>query len=313
NGPDFYPNRPPLSQSSSYRASRVRVSSPLRLQLDDDARPKSSRATSTSFMGYLSPPDSPVAGSSVMARERPNKGRSITDSGLWSSSQHRDFPSPPSSPSMDTRRSGLWGESTPPSPKADVPNLVLPESSAPKFSRSALKKSSVIMPVAAPKLKSRGSSASLSSIASSSSSRSTIRSSTLPRDASQDRLSTLAETSRAELGRDGGLLASNLPLPRPAFMRKNSNSSSTSSTPSLRSNDSVTSLSSLQSFVEEDAVEEEPLQISCTKSDGDAEGSVESSSVKSGAGKASKRGGLFRRFTKVLKLDKKSQDRRGSL
>jgi hypothetical protein len=53
------------------------------------------------------------------------------------------------------------------------------------------------------------------------------------------------------------------------------------------------------------------IGISCTKSDGDADGSVESSSLKSGissgfeAGEKKKKGGLFKRFTKVLKLEKK--------
>lgn len=69
--------------------------------------------------------------------------------------------------------------------------------------------------------------------------------------------------------------------------------------------------------------EEEAQVISCTKSDADADGSVESSSVKSGAGgfagvKKPKKGGLFKRLTKVLKLEKKSAPgqeagRRGSL
>lgn len=68
---------------------------------------------------------------------------------------------------------------------------------------------------------------------------------------------------------------------------------------------------------------EEAMVISCTKSDADADGSVESSSVKSGlmgsrdggsAGK--KKGGLFKRLTKAFKLEKKGvpeYERRGSL
>lgn len=47
--------------------------------------------------------------------------------------------------------------------------------------------------------------------------------------------------------------------------------------------------------------------ISCTKSDADADGSVESSSMKSGAGGKSgkKKGGLFRRLGQALKLERK--------
>jgi len=58
--------------------------------------------------------------------------------------------------------------------------------------------------------------------------------------------------------------------------------------------------------------------ISCTKSDADADGSVESSSVKSGGvGHKPKKGGLFKRLTKAIGLEKKTapgdSGRRGSL
>jgi hypothetical protein len=57
------------------------------------------------------------------------------------------------------------------------------------------------------------------------------------------------------------------------------------------------------------------VQVSCTKSDGDAEGSVESISMKSettgGLGVLDKKsnkgkGGLFKRFAKALKLERKT-------
>lgn len=64
-------------------------------------------------------------------------------------------------------------------------------------------------------------------------------------------------------------------------------------------------------------MDEEVVQISCTRSDGDADGSVESSSVKSGKGKKEKRGGLFKRLSKAIGLEKKSvgqeDGRRGSM
>ena len=64
---------------------------------------------------------------------------------------------------------------------------------------------------------------------------------------------------------------------------------------------------------------DEEVPISCTKSDADADGSVESSSMKSGInGKEKKKGGLFKRLSKALKLEKKTVPgqeggRRGSL
>jgi len=49
------------------------------------------------------------------------------------------------------------------------------------------------------------------------------------------------------------------------------------------------------------------MVISCTKSDADADGSIESTSVKSGVlGHSKKKGGLFKRLTKAIGLEKKS-------
>jgi hypothetical protein len=84
------------------------------------------------------------------------------------------------------------------------------------------------------------------------------------------------------------------------------------------SNSSLSSLSSLTSAtssaitdLREEVIPEETdsaIVISCTKSDGDADGSVESGSMKSGFGSGEekkKKGGLFKRFSKALKLEKR--------
>lgn len=68
--------------------------------------------------------------------------------------------------------------------------------------------------------------------------------------------------------------------------------------------------------MEVEVVGHDDVTISCTKSD--ADGSIESSSVKSGAtGHKVKKGGLFKRLTKAIGLEKKSvpgdSGRRGSL
>jgi hypothetical protein len=162
-------------------------------------------------------------------------------------------------------------------------------------------------------------------------------------------LSSLAETSRKELqlNEEGLLALDSLSPPRPAFMRQRSNSSlsSLSSLTSAASSAQASSLDSCDPIVElderavasmghqADMVEEldtvdelGALVISCTKSDADADGSVESSSMKSGFGgkggrggsEAKKKGGLFKRLTKALKLEKKNvpgneSGRRGSM
>jgi len=103
-------------------------------------------------------------------------------------------------------------------------------------------------------------------------------------------------------------------------MRKSSNSS-LSSVALTQSMGSLTSASSAMTstldpcdpIIEEDADGE--VQISCTKSEGDLDGSVESSSLKSGDGmqKEKNKGGLFKRFSIALELDKKDGARRPSL
>lgn len=192
------------------------------------------------------------------------------------------------------------------------------------------------MPVAAAKhkpsrpfLRSRDSSSSLSSSSlSSSSSSQTLRGPFLP-SGSQDRLASLAETSKRELllNEEGLLALGALEPPRAAFMRRAPSSSSLTSTSSMSSMTSTSSL--MVELGDPHEVDEGPvlgaeLQISCTKSDGDADGSVESSSMKSGStgsaemGKSKKKGGLFKRLGKAIGLEMKGgpgadSERRGSL
>ncbi|WWD21631.1 hypothetical protein CI109_106117 [Kwoniella shandongensis] len=336
--------------------------------------------------GLLSPPQSPDKLSkrlSVMDRERPTQRRAMTESGTWASRGHRDFTpsdglglyspplSPPTSPtgslnkrmSTSTRparpASGLWADlapkaaatpSSPLSPTKENEEVLFTDPSAPKFSRSGLKKSKVVMPVAAKRqssslgsLKGRSSATSLfsgspnvstSSLSSTNSDKSLRRSST---SQYQDRLSSLAETSKRELqlNEEGLLALSSLSPPKPAFMRRSSSHSSIASTDSADSMGSLTSASStLTSSLEScEPISEEcegdmveirgagdsgfDVAISCTKSDGDADGSVDSGSMRKE--KVKKTGGMFKRLAKALKLEKKSvvggQDisRRGSL
>jgi hypothetical protein len=347
---------------------------------------------SSSFIGLgglLSPPQSPEAGPSkrwsVLDR-RPSSLRILPDGSRSASPPNIDpiklprplnngLPTPPASPpSSPTKRShpsrsastpsvpsGLWADCRPPQPsplsltpqKSD-PDLAV-QISAPKFSRSNLKKSGVVMPTAAPRSTSspsltkrlsetslwNGSSTSLLSSTSTSTPKASRRKSYAPvsgaSSASQDRLSSLAETTRRELqlNEEGLLALGALSPPRPAFMRRTLSSSSIASNSSANSMSSLTSASSsaMTSSLEscdpileedgsgvhvEDAGEVEvggyadaDVQISCTKSDGDAEGSVDSSSMKSGTTGSGvqtkpKKGGLFKRFSKALKLEKKT-------
>lgn len=364
--PSFYDPPPVIHSSSSFRHSLVRTPSPLRSQVDEEEqhRPKIQKATSTiGSGGLLSPPSSPenwTGRSSVIDRQRPTKPGNAAEAGLRASSPHRNFSasgaalgflSPPGSPTLlstDKRKpstenlprapsapTGLWADAVPPRPNPSVPQapsdvVELADKNAPVFSRSGLKKSGVVMPVAASRTNSssslrtvssrsslRSPSSSSTSLASSSSTQSTK---TVRRqNSSQDRLASFATTTQRELQlNDEGLLAlSALSPPRPAFMR-NTSSSSLSSDASGRSMGSLTSatsavtsnLDSCDPIVEEDT----EVQISCTRSDGDADGSVESSSMKSGISKEKKKGGgLFKRFSQALKLEKKGAGRRPSL
>lgn len=156
----------------------------------------------------------------------------------------------------------------------------------------------------------------------------------------QDRLSSLAESSRHELDVDEhGFLG--LQPPRASFMRRQQSNSSLDSTASAQSMSSLTSAASSTPSLSETEEHANKAQyfgtvvnpdsglsalhelaeipestevgtfdhiISCTKSDGDADGSSEGGSMKSGWGpmkKEKKGGGLFKRFSKALKLEKK--------
>ncbi|WVR04741.1 hypothetical protein IAU60_001752 [Kwoniella sp. DSM 27419] len=401
---DFSPangksGRPGMDHRSSYRNSMVRVSSPLRQQVDDDDSDRSDSGSIKSRQlppirkaasligvgGLLSPPQSPDC---LGKKERPVLPRSWTENGNspWPSKTPRDAASsmgrnpqpslplsPPQSPadrraslqgspSVSRRPSGgLWADAVPTgqpqqscllSPNAPTEDgLGLSELSAPKFSRSALKKSGVVMPVAAKRqslstsLRSRGSMSSLLSPSASSSS-SSVNSyswSHPKRSASQaqDRLASLAETSKRELqlNEDGLLALGALSPPRPAFLVRRSSSAS-----SLASNDSFSSMGSLTSgtSAQTSSLDScEPIAeevdgacaevqvlgsgvrdtefISCTRSDADADGSVgDRDSVKRGKTGKKGKGGMFSRLAKVLKLEKRpapghENGRRGSL
>lgn len=410
-------------RSQSFRHSQVKVSSPLRMQVGEDESDGSSGTEGAmrrmqSYMGLgglLSPPLSPTDKHvSVMDRQRPTRPRDVSEGAPWSARSHREFRkpsgkstgllSPPDSPvlapgtgagdgagsrSPPPPPSGLWADckpatSSPLSPLALGPPVDLLGGANPKkFSRSGLKKSGVVMPVAAPRAPSSSSLSTLGSLSLSkrasqsslfSASNSSLvslastsgvgtggdRSRTMPRKqmstpsfrgsslSSQDRLSSLAETSRRELQVDEhGVLA--LEPPRPSFMgmRRQQSNSSLDSTSSAQSMCSLTSGTSAPSspaasdagsddytrggqYFGRPMTAEPGLQvhelaeipetnevlafdhvISCTKSDGDADGSSEGGSVKSGAtGSSAKRekkaGGLFKRFSKALKLEKKT-------
>ena len=281
-------------RNSTVRTSsplRLRVDEP---QIPVDTHPAEKRRLykATSLMGLSgfrsSPSLVPIeagpsqTGSkpSVMDRSRPTKG----DSQLWAAGHHRTFahgsgnhlgvaalqqsstrrkatPSPlwldstsseETSPTQEKPRQQSYFPSKPPSPSPEpAPSLA---DSAPKFSRSDLRKSGVVMPVAAPRPasalglprlpKSRNSispSPSLSSLRSASTdgrriSRQPSFNPSLS-SLSQDRLSALAEDR-------GGLDFGELEPPRPAFMRKKSSNPSLSSLSSLSSSMSA-SLSSL--------------------------------------------------------------------
>lgn len=341
------------NSKQSFRRSQVRISSPLRQQVDEEGLSKKDGEKANWVVGasgLLSPPTSPKdtqSSRSVMERQRPTARRAATESGLWSSTTRRELKesspeslktlSSPSSPAIrPTRISGMWADTVPapasPPNERTEPDLA---GSAPKFSRSRMKKAGVVMPTAAPRsnssssLRSRlsraPSSTSISSVASSSSAQSiqTLRRPDLTPKNSQDRLSTLAETSRRELQlRDGTFSSGQLAPPRPAFMRRSPSASSVSSDSSIASLASMTSLtsassaptSSLESCQEEtcDAVDvgiAHDLPPICTKSDGDATSQF-------GVESKPKRGGLFKRFSRALRMDKKDvldSDRRGSM
>ncbi|WVQ79918.1 hypothetical protein IAT38_002019 [Cryptococcus sp. DSM 104549] len=272
--------RPGMSTRGSYRHSMVRISSPLRQEVDESEEESTDgsgvvagRQTlrkAASFMGaggLLSPPQSPeketrrlsVSTVSTVGSARPALKKGVTDPGMWRAPAPgqsalgmgvaRPLSPPPAAP-VPTRRasvqapSGLWADVLPPPPTsapatpAAAPEPDCADPSAPKFSRSGLKKSGVVMPVAAKRsssslsLKSRGSSlfstpnGSSSSLASSTSGHSdrTLRSSSHGSHAShsrslsssssassrrtstshsrfplQDRLASLTETSQREL------------------------------------------------------------------------------------------------------------------
>ncbi|WWC59625.1 uncharacterized protein I303_102184 [Kwoniella dejecticola CBS 10117] len=413
---DFSPSpidtsRPPLNPRHSYhRHSMVKVSSPLRCQVDEEeelAEASGSRLPplrkAASFMGVgglLSPPQSPERAQgkplSPMDRERPHKSRGGEGAPL-SSRNHRDFAPPPqnglglvarplspphspvdnkraashcgspSRPSPSRTPSGLWADAvSKPSQSSPLPpdGSGQPEFSdptAPKFSRSGLRKSGVVMPVAAKRasssqslrskpslsnLRSNSANSSSSSINSWSDDRRRSSTSSFGSFSSQDRLSKLAETSKKELqlNEEGLLALTSLSPPRAAFMSNTMRRSSSNS--SLVSNDSTCSMSSMTSATsstqtsslescepileenDDDNIEillndeDRDNVISCTKSDGDADGSVgDKESLKSnGTMKKSKKGGsgggMFKRLAKALKIDKKPEResaRRGSL
>ncbi|OXB34996.1 hypothetical protein LQV05_001020 [Cryptococcus neoformans] len=393
--------RPGAISRSSYRSSVVHISSPLRQQVDDDSDDNSGEESSTdaklrslrkaaSYIGaggLLSPPQSPEKktkrlGDSVIERERPVQRRALTDSRTWSSRIHGEFPaqsgdrplSPPTSPTgpthtrrpSDYSKSCLWADSVPQQEPArpespSQPDLADP--TIPKFSRSGLRKSGVVMPVAAKhsssslSLKSRGSlfsssndsSSSITSLSSNGSDRTMRRlshsrqpssSSRLSQSqfSSQDRLATLAETSKQELQLNDEDHDAIPPLspPRPAFMRRVSSASSIGSNDSFSSMGSMTSGSSahtsslescepiteevepdvhIQQSKDNESIPEHALIISgtCTKSDDDA--SVDSVSMKHIKFGKNKGGGVLKRLVKVLGLEKKSVEaaRRGSM
>jgi hypothetical protein len=358
------------SRRQSFRKSQVRISSPLCRQVDEEPvvkkedkeqkRPNWIIGPDGLFSPPASPEDSPVD-RKFTNREQPSiRPRPV--SGLWHSAprQHAHAPAPRpismlaststsslrssnSQPTAAARLSGLWTDSVPiPAPSASEPTPDF-AANAPKFSRSSMRKSGVIMPAAAPRsqsstsLRSRltrnPSSTSLASLASSSSSKSlqTLRRPTITPKNSQDRLSALAETSMREMQVDehGVMVFGSLAPPRPSFMKRSGSSSSIESDASGRSMSSMGSLTSASSACMSSLdscgpipEEVDRVQIhlddnhhppSCTKSDADA-----TSQISSSAEKKPKKGGLFKRLSRALKMEKKvtlgnDQTRRGSL
>lgn len=268
------------------------------------------RVFSTKGASPLSPPSSPLASSADGHKRAATPVRSAT--GLWA---NVNSPSPQALPQAVS------------APLAPPPHLELPsaDKAAPKFSRAALKKSGVVMPTAAPRTNSSsslrsGSRTSLNSpsATSLSSAHSGASHSTLRRPPA-DRLVSLAETSRRELqlNEEGLLALGSLSPPRPAFMRRMPSDSSFTSESSMDSLTSAASSSNTKGeSVELGEIQEleehgrdVEVQISCTKSDGDVDGSQESGSIKSGhaGGAAAKRkGGMFKRLTKAIGLEKKT-------
>ena len=364
-----YPSSAALQSSQSglpVRHSMVKVSSPLRCEIGDEkekARPTFNRK-SVSYVGLgglLSPPPSPEDGPKPPPPQRPTgaeRRKSSQDLSTWSSSSSArsfptvvpGFPTPPSSPpaspkSLPRRASvgvGMWADTKPAKPSSLSKPVKQPEfelaGNAPKFSRSGLKKSGVVMPVSAPRPTKQNSSSSLRTKGSVSSLRngsttsltslSSATSSTAPKSSrqptrykSQDRLLSLAETSRKELqlNEEGLLALDSLSPPRPGFLRSASNSSMSSLSSVGSAGSTAATTASYDRCDSPECITEEPGEyftgesvanendpsISCTKSDGDADGSIESSSMKSGGGKV-KKGGLFKRLGKALKLEKKT-------
>ena len=286
-------------RSTSYRHSLVKVSSPLRQADDGSPHTQANIRKTKSMIGPAalgglpSPPSSPEVGPhppplqgwKTMDKDTLTKAKSVVDLTSWSARINPMngliSPSPPGSPSLlektlaaEKRRSTrtmsrLWADAIPPVPPLPSPvdtqsppnptQPDLPVSNAPKFSRSGMKKKSIVMPVAAPRPSSSHSrssspitskrlslflSPSMTSLPSSSSSQSTTK--PIHRNPSQPnvsthRLSTLAETSRRELQltNQGLINLDSLIPPRPAFMRQSS-SSSLSSMSSLTSASSST-------------------------------------------------------------------------
>ncbi|WVN89329.1 uncharacterized protein L203_104551 [Cryptococcus depauperatus CBS 7841] len=358
-----------VSSRSSYRNSVVRVSSPLRRQVDGEDEESSSEEEgqqkvsqkAASFIGVgglLSPPSSPekqnkTLSTSATQRGKPCKRQCSMDSQTWSPKSRQLSHDSPISPikiaptrRASVRNPGLWADSItlPASVKtASVPELDIADPSAPKFSRSRLKKSSVVMPLSAKtssssSIKSRislfsspdGSFSSLTSscsgtdVACRPSQRSqTSRPMSLP---SQDRLAALTESRRLESHSQVGLETSELTPPCPSFMQRVDSAASVVSHDSNTSMESMTSGSSMQasSLDSCEPITEEPVQIrevsaaslgeperaagiegiSGTKPGGDV--SVDGGSVnhvKSGK----KRGrGILQRIVKALKLDRKT-------
>ena len=262
-------------------------------------------------LGVISPPSSPPLVSTEKRKTNtgtPVRSPSISP-GLWA----------------DLRSSPLSSLSA----QLDV-ELGQHEHDAPKFSRSSLRKPGVIMPIAASRTHSPSSSrvtgrsnspfpsssspsSSSSSLASSSSSRSikTIRRA----PSSQDRLASIGQTTQNELPLNEQSLVAlqDVSPPHPGFKRRSSLSSlsSDASDHSMGSMGSLTSASSAVTssldpydrIIEEDGDIE--VQILGAKRDGDAdaEGSVESASMRSGhvPVQTRKKGGIFRRMSQALK------------
>jgi hypothetical protein len=354
------------SRRQSFRKSQVRISSPLCRQVDEEpvVQKEQKEQTKPNWIiganGLFSPPaspeDSPIENTFVNQQRPPSRGpRPVR--GLWHSAPRQHAPRPTSllsnmstsslrssnsQPTAAARLSGLWTDSIPiPPPPASEP---LPDfaTNAPKFSRSSMRKSGIVMPASAPRsnssqsLRSRltrnTSSSSLASLASSSSSHSlqTLRRPTITPKNSQDRLSTLAETSKREMKVDehGVMAFGSLAPPRPSFMKRTNSTSSIESDASGRSISSMGSLTSASSACmssldscgpiqeEDDKVQirsEDHLSPICTKSDADA-----ASQSSGSAAKKPKKGGLFKRLSRALGMEKKvtlgnEQTRRGSL